>query len=706
METKTLTQSNYQSELSHENTIYEIYETIVFSGTFTIPHNSILRFCGGKLVGTTATDNNSIDLTNCGTICSDRCIIEAPLVKVFDRVKFSGDFLYGQVFQIEWFVDKYESAFNPNSVIDSSIEINRALISGIHKIHFNNDRYYHIKNTITLTGNLDISGEKTHVDAGHNWYLRVPCIYSTEISSLFTYNYVAGHGIPSKSKPRLSIEGLNFCCAKQPNTFEDSAIVEINNDSDTTLWGLYIDINIVSSNGTSSITDNYAYTGLKIMAMPNSIAFIDFHGSVSSVYQAYYVDKQETVGDIDNYVNDVKIWGNTACVRGGIFAGGFPVKNFGSHQMLYGFNEKYNGKGYFVSQQFDNYGYIWDAMSSPKTNNTIWTCQYIATPLEDSAMFHVDDTQTVHRDAEIAMPTDAFFPNLLADKTAKYNGIGITFNRQIKSYKKTSPTVEDSSGLSFLNFKRYEFPKHLCRWDSVRYFNSIHSDIGYSYNNGQSDYEYQYEASITFKKSNYSLGQYQDNPPLYICPCRTHEDFIIVVKYYDSESSAIQKTVQIGPGNYNAYRYGWFIRIPEIFLKWDAQTNMTVVEFRQRIINDSAIISRPMFFVPNYHATDVVRVGSDSDLPDMTAQDAGEMFFHTTNGQLWWNGNKWVERDGASAGVRRSGTYAQKPAGNSIYVGFRYFCISGATVQGNSMTNIEIFYTGSGWVDALGRTVS
>ena len=174
MEVVVLTQSNYQSELNPENTIYEIYETIVFSGTFTIPHNSILRFCGGKLVGTTAPESDSIDLTNCGTICSDRCIIEAPLVKVFDRVKFSGDFLFGQVFQIEWFVDNYESAFNPNSDKDASIEINRALISGIHKIHFNNDRYYHIKQTITLTGNLDISGEKTHVDAdttnGQLWW--------------------------------------------------------------------------------------------------------------------------------------------------------------------------------------------------------------------------------------------------------------------------------------------------------------------------------------------------------------------------------------------------------------------------------------------------------------------------------------------------------------------------------------------------------
>ena len=64
-----------------------------------------------------------------------------------------------------------------------------------------------------------------------------------------------------------------------------------------------------------------------------------------------------------------------------------------------------------------------------------------------------------------------------------------------------------------------------------------------------------------------------------------------------------------------------------------------------------------------------------------------------------------TEYDGANAGILRSGTFAQRPT-TGIYIGFRYFCTSGATVQGTPMTNIEIYYTGSSWVDALGRVVS
>ena len=41
---------------------------------------------------------------------------------------------------------------------------------------------------------------------------------------------------------------------------------------------------------------------------------------------------------------------------------------------------------------------------------------------------------------------------------------------------------------------------------------------------------------------------------------------------------------------------------------------------------------------------------------------------------IMWDGNRWVEEDGATAGVKRSGTFSNKPASTDIYVGFKYFC--------------------------------
>ena len=71
-----------------------------------------------------------------------------------------------------------------------------------------------------------------------------------------------------------------------------------------------------------------------------------------------------------------------------------------------------------------------------------------------------------------------------------------------------------------------------------------------------------------------------------------------------------------------------------------------------------------------------------------------------------WDGNKWVEEDGATPGVKRSGTFSDKPIATDIYVGFKYFCTDKQTVEG-ATNGIEIIHKGNDvWVDALGRVVS
>jgi hypothetical protein len=69
-----------------------------------------------------------------------------------------------------------------------------------------------------------------------------------------------------------------------------------------------------------------------------------------------------------------------------------------------------------------------------------------------------------------------------------------------------------------------------------------------------------------------------------------------------------------------------------------------------------------------------------------------------------WNGSKWIEQDGASMGVNRSGAFSQKPSGKDIYEGFQYWCTDKQTIEGNAK-GILIYWNGTNWVDALGRTV-
>lgn len=94
-------------------------------------------------------------------------------------------------------------------------------------------------------------------------------------------------------------------------------------------------------------------------------------------------------------------------------------------------------------------------------------------------------------------------------------------------------------------------------------------------------------------------------------------------------------------------------------------------------------------------------------LPTFDNNDKGtSVYDDTIKKPVWWNGTLWQEADGAVAGVKRSGEFANKPAATDIYVGFKYFCTDKQTTEG-ATNGIEIIHKGSNvWVDALGRVVS
>lgn len=83
----------------------------------------------------------------------------------------------------------------------------------------------------------------------------------------------------------------------------------------------------------------------------------------------------------------------------------------------------------------------------------------------------------------------------------------------------------------------------------------------------------------------------------------------------------------------------------------------------------------------------------------------GFQYFDTTlNKPIWWNGTKWVDKDGNNADFKSQGTFAEKPS--SSYIGFAYFCTDKQTTEGTT-NGIMIYHKGENvWVDALGRVVS
>jgi hypothetical protein len=499
------------------NSVCEIREDLDFSDqNVNIADNCVLRFNGGRFLNAHISSNN--------------CIIESPLIKIFQNCTFSGNFLNINIFQIEWFVDNYETSFVFNSTKDARDEIQGAINSGIKKIHFNNVKYFPISGTLTINNNIDITGVKRHLDASKTWFLHEPCIYSKDVVTLLRYNFDASSGNPSQSKPRLSIEGLNLCCCKPFVNGEsgvETPIVEINNVGSLSLWGLFIDINVIVANGNQLISDGFRYTGIKVYSHTMPITFIELAGSVSMAYKAFDVNGNNV------WITDVKIWADTICVRGGDFESNsavYPVVNYGSHQMVGFFNSYDNEEGYFKAALFKNHGYIWDASCKDASNNK-WTCRYVTLYSSSGTGFKPDHSQEQYCTASIVGPPDSIYPNLLADKTIKYGDIGITSNTVIKAYP-IGGNPEQATETT-LNFLRYKFPKRLTRWDNSYYNMSHRSDVGFcSISPSENTRHFIYQETIQIVRSN-KTAAVQDMPPLYICPSNAKDGFMITVQYFD-----------------------------------------------------------------------------------------------------------------------------------------------------------------------------
>lgn len=713
------------SQLTDADTIYEIRDRIVINQPVTIPPKSVLRFNGGMFA------KGSCD-SHMAVITASDCKIESPLVKIFENIKFSGDIIYNDTFQIEWFVGTYETSFISDSTNDSSEELNQAFNSGVKNIHFNSGRYYPITQPIIINGNLDITGETRYLD-NSTFYLKQPCIYGAINGPLFIYNF---YNSPMEDKKtRVNIDGLHFYYSgsyennlptlssyTQP-TSEDIAslnsaantilnnidyhpIVLFNNIGDDTLWGLHINVNITSANrGLTLQIPNW--TGLEINADSAAISYIEIHGYISMVFRAYYIH-----ASLSTWITDTKIYGNSRCAIGGDFQGGYPTRNFGTHQTIPVFPDGCFVP-YFKARAFTNYGYVWD-IRVRNAYNYLWPCYYIAEPYEDTTMhrgFLFDETQANHSVVSIESPTDVFYPNLLADCFKYTNGMtDIVVNTLIVCKDRNGNIIDYGSQTveEHLQFKRYLFPEHLMRSDNLAWNAVFHSDAGFS-NNAESDKTYTYRVTITLSGQTMRMA-YQDKPSLYFSPIRSQEPFIVTVTYKDSSDVLIKQiSFKYHSGDADSiassYYYGRYIKIQDLFTEDHyVSQSKTIIEFEQTL-QGQTLIQRPVFFIPNYHSYKIIRAGDNSGMVQMTAYDIGETYFHSVNGQLWWDGNRWIEYDKANAGIDRSGIYANRPS-TGIYVGFRYFCTSGAKVQGISMPNIVIYYTGTNWVDALGRIVT
>ena len=131
-----------------------------------------------------------------------------------------------------------------------------------------------------------------------------------------------------------------------------------------------------------------------------------------------------------------------------------------------------------------------------------------------------------------------------------------------------------------------------------------------------------------------------------------------IYHYYDFDFYDCKVYCDIDvPSNIRVSGNSWWYNASNHLLK-PSQTNYGI-NTRESIIYNNSVFKG------------IATFDKGISLPD---NPAGSVWFDPElNKPVWQNGTKWVESDGAKAGVARSGPFKKRPLASDIYVGFQYF---------------------------------
>lgn len=352
-----------QDMINDANTVYEIrYDFDLNGAEIQIKDGCVLNFVGGSF--------------NNGTINGNVYDINAPKSKIFENITIKGAAKLNNYYLIDWWVKTPQYEFvKENNTIDNYQDIQSALDCGAENFIFSSDRYYYIKQTLLINGEINLFSDVEHKhytgnDRAHR--KEPPCLYSNEIITLIEYKYKS-----DTYKGTIYIGTIDLVCNKPFSDLseKDTPILYIHADQKTvnnTVWGVVVKCNIKATDLTIDLKNEYPdiyeqsiniyapnYTGLMIKADYANFSYIKVYSCICMTYYGIIIPKTEN----NKWITDITFEGDTKCVIGGKFiGGGSPVRIFGSHQPEYALakTDEIRNVGYFVGGYIQLYGYIWD----------------------------------------------------------------------------------------------------------------------------------------------------------------------------------------------------------------------------------------------------------------------------------------------------------------------------------------------------------
>ena len=664
-----------QEMINEPNTIYEIrYDFDLNGAEIEIKEGCVLKFEGGSLSN--------------GTINGNLYDIEAQKFKIFENINIKGAAKLNNYYLIDWWVKTPQYEFvKENNTIDNYQDIQSALNCGAENFIFSSDRYYYIKQTLLINGEINLFSdvEHKHYDGNDRAHRKEPpCIYSNEIITLIEYQYKS-----DTYKGSIYIGTINLVCNKPFSDLseKDVPILYIHADQSTvndTVWGVVIKCNIKAKDLIIDLKNEYPdiyeqsvniyapnYTGLMIKADYAKFSYIKVYSYICMTYYGIIIPKTEN----NKWVTDVTIEGDTRCVIGGKFiGGGNPVRIFGSHQPIYALAkaDKVKDVGYFTGAYIQLYGFVWDVNTSNNSGGS--TTRY---PVEIS--------------------------NIKGD----YNNPLIN-----STLKRTSCAIFRNTNLNFRGLDMHAiFSDNLLNYINSSSFNSIIKNFsleidGVSYKEKQNIYntrylfgKYPYLSSINTKYiDNYTQAYIKkdtDNPINY--KLRFKLEGIAYSVYWKIIIKHFSKNVHIKYTNLNGE-----IEYDEDVDLEDTYYSHAIALFKFKDGGTVEISTTIEGKSGEYKLLPLIKVPWDLQIySNIEAKDSainkGEFVYNVnTNKAGWWNGSKWADNNGYNIEFSTKGTTTKRPTLSSADEGFEYY---------DSTLKKKVLWNGTAWVNMDGSSL-
>ena len=679
------------SQMTDANTIYDVRYAFDLNGsTLTIPSGCTLKFDGGQIL------NGQIESDDLNVVADSKC---------FDNITFGGRFKSFGVVKLSWFIDEYPSSVD-DTTIDNTSDIQFVMDdSGAMNVEFPTDKYLRITDTIYVQRAVNIIAQigqkripESQSAVGGN---RLPCVFSKSVVTLFDYDINGIDGTDATASYPISIGAVNLYVDCEYNDLSDKTtpIIKFKTNYNGSVYGLVVDANIVSKRHEITIGEDTDfindYTAVLIEIYKGSLSYIKINGSIFGTY--YGIVTTSTTSDpSNNWITDITLNGNSWCCYGGKFDVGYPVIIFGSHQCSVTDTDQATPLAYFTGNYITVYGKVWDAGSTSSRSS-----------LKNAALAMKQTKSEVYMTNPSNMSVR---PMALLDSISNPSTTGLDFSRNMPMnvqnllnlhrannnvIKSLVYTIDGED--VFTSGKVYNTDKIFNEgvWGtstintSPTYFNDAHLPAT------NANMSLSFEAVIDKSPAGFFSADYQ--MLLYFRYYRSQDRWTMTISHSGDNATYSEFKSESGSG----FFYGTLARV------YNLSNTYRYVKITLSITSSGTRpLILPTLFIPSISSINVDSFGTTSQRPLLRAMRKGVEYFDTTIGRaIWWNGTKWITNDGESAGISRSGTFANKPTPTNK--GFQYFCTSGASIDGGTTekTNIVIYYTGSGWVDANGNAV-